>query len=212
LNSKYFCANRKKGAKKVNIECCFIDNAGEEKAIALEKVRITPETLAVIADHNERKIYVFKGRETTIRQKFAGARSASMKRMELGYNIKHIEEEEGIDDFFKPILQFLGGLKESLEEEVKLPKSTPRREKHIIKAMMETAPVENASCEYIFTVKNYYEIDSFSKDDLSKGKFELRTPEELPEELFPAEEYLPRFIVVKNEIVGVELWKKSKSC
>ncbi|MCK5298628.1 MAG: hypothetical protein KAJ76_06970, partial [Candidatus Heimdallarchaeota archaeon] len=63
----------------MNLECYFIDDEGEETLAKLEEARITPDSLVVIISHTHKQIYVFKGIETSIRQKFAGARSASMK-------------------------------------------------------------------------------------------------------------------------------------
>jgi len=196
--------------EKINIECFLIDNDGNEESVDLETIRITSDTLAVIVSHLDKYIYIFKGKNTSTRQKFAGARSASMKRLTFSFKIKHIEEEFGIDTSFKPILEYLGGIRTKLKDEVKFPKSASKKHKNVITAMIENAPIENSTCEFMFTISEYFEIDGFNKNDLSDGNFELIKPKVLPEHLFPADAYQPRFIVDNNKIVGMELWKKKK--
>ncbi|MCE7746008.1 MAG: hypothetical protein GPJ52_12820 [Candidatus Heimdallarchaeota archaeon] len=180
----------------MNLECYFIDDEGEETLAKLEEVRITTDSLAVIISHTHRQIFVFKGTETSIRQKFAGARSASMKRLNQGYKIQHIEQEFGIDDSFKPILEFLGGIKTQIVDYVKIPRNIPRK---------YTKTVET----YLLAVSNCFEIKGFSKNDLRKGKFELKETKGVPEKIFPFDKYIPRLLISENKIVGIEFWKKT---
>ena len=140
------------------LDCYFIDDEGEEAKIPLEKVRMTHKSLALIISHRDRLIYIFKGTKTTTRQKFAGARSASIKRLDLGYKIKHIEEESGIDESFNPILEFFGGIKTPLKREaVEVPNSTPRKHRQIVETMMELEPLEKATCECLLVVNDCFE-------------------------------------------------------
>ena len=193
----------------MKLECYFIDDEGEETLAKLEEVRITTDSLVIIISHTHRQIYVFKGTETSIRQKFAGARSASMKRLDRGYKIQHIEQEFGIDDSFKPILEFLGGIKTQSVEYVKIPRNTPRKYTKTVETMMALEPLEEATCEYLLAVSNCFEIKGFSKNDLRKGKFELKETKGVPEKIFPFNNYMPRLLISENKIVGIELWKKT---
>ena len=94
------------------IDCYDIDLEGEEHKIEFNDVKVTHKSLLIVVSHDTRMIYVFKGNEVTIVQKFASARLASQKRLQRGYNIRHVEEWEGIDEQFLPILELLGGMHE----------------------------------------------------------------------------------------------------
>ena len=119
------------------LEIYFIDNEGEEIKTEPSDVKLTHKSLAIIISHTDRRVYVFKGRKVTIVQKFASARRASALRLQHGYNITHVEEWEGIDQIFIPILEYLGGIVEDDEPEVVKPaapkptaKSDAAREHH----------------------------------------------------------------------------------
>ncbi len=99
------------------LECFLIDIEGEETKIEPDDMKLTHETLAIIMSHTHRCIYVFKGTKVTIVQKFASARRASAMRLQHGYKIRHVEEAEGIDEEFKPILTHLGGIVEGNVEQ-----------------------------------------------------------------------------------------------
>ena len=103
------------------LEIYFIDNEGEEIKTEPSDVKLTHKSLAIIISHTDRRVYVFKGRKVTIVQKFASARRASALRLQHGYNITHVEEWEGIDQIFIPVLEYLGGIVEDDEPEVAKP-------------------------------------------------------------------------------------------
>jgi hypothetical protein len=109
-----------KKVKKVStmlLECLVIDNEGEETKVEPDDMKFTHDTLAIIMSHTHRCIYIFKGLRVSIVQKFASARRASAMRLQHGYKIRHVEEAEGIDEEFKPILAHLGGIVEDENEE-----------------------------------------------------------------------------------------------
>jgi hypothetical protein len=106
------------------LECIYIDDDGVETEIDQEKAELKHDSLAIIISHDERMIYLFKGADVSIRQKFASARKASALRLKHGYNIKHVEETEGIDASFKPILDYLGGIKGGRKAKVPATKTT----------------------------------------------------------------------------------------
>lgn len=95
------------------IDCYEINLEGEEFKIEFNDVKVTHKSLLIVVSHDTRYIYVFKGNDVTIVQKFASARLASQKRLQRGYRIKHVEEWEGIDEDFLPILELLGGIQEN---------------------------------------------------------------------------------------------------
>ena len=99
------------------LEIYFIDEEGEEIKTEPSDVKLTHKSLAIIISHTDRRVFVFKGRKVTIVQKFASARRASALRLQHGYNITHVEEWEGIDQIFIPILEYLGGISEDEEPE-----------------------------------------------------------------------------------------------
>jgi hypothetical protein len=92
------------------LDIYIVDEEGEEIKVEPSDVKITHSTLAIIISHTVRCVYVFKGEKVSIVQKFASARKASALRLQHGYKIKHVEETEGIDEDFIPILNHLGGL------------------------------------------------------------------------------------------------------
>ncbi|NHK31945.1 MAG: hypothetical protein FK730_11375 [Asgard group archaeon] len=100
------------------LECLVIDNEGEETKVEPDDMKFTHDTLAIIMSHTNRCIYIFKGLKVSIVQKFASARRASAMRLQHGYKIRHVEEAEGIDEEFKPILAHLGGI---VEDEIEKP-------------------------------------------------------------------------------------------
>ncbi|HUT80150.1 MAG TPA: hypothetical protein VMZ29_03030 [Candidatus Bathyarchaeia archaeon] len=95
---------------------------GEELKVESGDMKTNSKTCAIIVSHTHHCIYVFKGAKISIVQKFAVARRASAMRLQQGYRIKHIEQEEGIDEEFLPILDFLGGLQADATE---TPKEAP---------------------------------------------------------------------------------------
>lgn len=297
------------------LDCYFIDDDGVETKVDPKNARVTHDSLIIIVSHTERKIYLFKGNQTSIRQKFAAARNASGKRLKLGYKIKHIEESEGIDDDFKPVLEFLGGMVEGssaqkktkppsekkdksplkvktleelkgkkqvappkkeeakeievdyknrtytieadiTEDELKSKRGIPRKVKEevadrlgytiykkkkaksktrsktktkrttkpasspdiegapvelnkVIETMISLDPPEESICDYLLVGDDLYIILGDSKQDLRKGEFKLERVSNLPEGVFPAENYFPRILVSKNKILGIELWKRT---
>ena len=109
------------------LECLVIDNEGEETKVEPDDMKIKHDTLAIIMSHTHRCIYVFKGIKVSIVQKFASARRASAMRLQHGYKIRHVEEAEGIDEEFIPILDYLGGIVEG-DTEVAVEKTQPVKE------------------------------------------------------------------------------------
>ncbi|MBD3191972.1 MAG: hypothetical protein GF308_15095 [Candidatus Heimdallarchaeota archaeon] len=305
------------------LDCYFIDDDGVETKVEPKEAKVTHNSMIIIISHTERKIYLFKGNQTSIRQKFAAARTASGKRLKLGYKIKHIEETEGIDDDFKPVLDFLGGIVEDsgskkrtrpppkkkakstlkvktleelkeekqtvpkkkgkerkkqtqlpkeieidykdrtytfetdiTEDELKSKRGIPRKVKEelaeklgytiykkktskskkssktkntsktkppsspviegapvelekVLETMVNLDPPEKAICDYLLVGDDLYIILGDSKQDLRKGEFKLERVSNLPEGVFPAENYFPRILVSKNKILGIELWKRT---
>jgi hypothetical protein len=128
-----------KKVKKVStmlLECLVIDNEGEETKVEPDDMKLTHDTLAIIMSHTHRCIYIFKGLKVSIVQKFASARRASAMRLQHGYKIRHVEEAEGIDEEFKPIMAHLGGIVEGdIEEPVE--KTQPVKE---VKKPVEEKP------------------------------------------------------------------------
>ncbi|MBN1329221.1 MAG: hypothetical protein JXA54_07085 [Candidatus Heimdallarchaeota archaeon] len=115
---------------------------GEEIKVESGDMKINNKTCAIIVSHTHRCIYVFKGSKISIVQKFAVARRASAVRLQQGYRIRHIEQIEGIDEEFQPILDFLGGLHEDIEV---IPKETPVKievKKESIQPKLEATPIE----------------------------------------------------------------------
>ncbi len=94
------------------LDCYEVNLEGEEFKVEFNDVKVTHKSLLIVVSHDTRYIYVFKGNDVTIVQKFASARLASQKRLQRGYRIKHVEEWEGIDEDFLPILELLGGMQE----------------------------------------------------------------------------------------------------
>jgi hypothetical protein len=101
------------------LECKIIDDEGSILEVENEDVQLTHNSTVIIIAHDNRKIYLFKGKDVSLVQKFSSAREASRFRLQHGYNIKHIEESEGIDDEFVPIMEFLGGIAEGEKKEEK---------------------------------------------------------------------------------------------
>ena len=99
------------------LECYLVDNEGEEFLTEPADLKLTHKTLAIIISHTDRRIFVFKGNKVSIVQKFASARKASALRLQHGYNTTHIEEDDGIDQIFVPVFEYLGGVVEDDDPE-----------------------------------------------------------------------------------------------
>ncbi|MHA1442970.1 MAG: hypothetical protein ACTSPK_14085 [Candidatus Heimdallarchaeota archaeon] len=108
------------------LEIYFIDVEGEEIKTEPSDVKLTHKSLAIIISHTDRRVYVFKGRKVTIVQKFASARRASALRLQHGYNITHVEEWEGIDQIFIPVLEYLGGIVDDGESDEAAKPAAPK--------------------------------------------------------------------------------------
>ena len=94
------------------IDCYDVDEEGEERKVEFNDVKVTHKSCLIIVSHSTRYIYVFKGNNVTIVQKFASARIASQMRLQQGYRIKHEEEWEGLGADFLEILELLGGFQD----------------------------------------------------------------------------------------------------
>ena len=125
------------------LECYNIDSEGEATQVEPEDITVTSDSLMIILNHTTRYVYVFKGKNVSIVQKFSSARTASQMRLQHGYRIKHVEETEGIDADFVPILEFLGGLQGANEQAAAKP-SEPKPQPKIetIKTVSKPKPVE----------------------------------------------------------------------
>ncbi|MHA1124579.1 MAG: hypothetical protein ACTSO7_05010 [Candidatus Heimdallarchaeota archaeon] len=108
------------------LEIYFIDEEGEEIKTEPSDVTLTHKSLAIIISHTDRRVFVFKGRKVTIVQKFASARRASALRLQHGYNITHVEEWEGIDQIFIPVLDYLGGIVDDGEPDEAVKPAAPK--------------------------------------------------------------------------------------
>jgi hypothetical protein len=135
-----------KNVKKVStmlLECLVIDNEGEETKVEPDDMKLTHDTLAIIMSHTHRCIYIFKGLKVSIVQKFASARRASAMRLQHGYKIRHVEEAEGIDEEFKPILAHLGGIAEGdIEEPVETTQPVEKVEKPVEEKPKTPEPIK----------------------------------------------------------------------
>ncbi|MHA1879845.1 MAG: hypothetical protein ACTSYG_05565 [Candidatus Heimdallarchaeota archaeon] len=110
------------------IELYEITEDGEDIQIDPNDVKVTHDSLLIVVSFDSRRIYLFKGSNVSIVQKFASARKASALRLQKGgYPIIHIEEAEGIDEEFKPILEYLGGIvdEEEKEKSIEQPRNPP---------------------------------------------------------------------------------------
>lgn len=241
------------------LDCYEVNLEGEEFKVEFNDVKVTHKSLLIVVSHDTRYIYVFKGNEVTIVQKFASARLASQKRLQRGYRIKHVEEWEGIDEDFLPILELLGGIqedngggaaaekavtpkpqkitvsslgnpdvimlsktkdkpakteakpapKELTKEEIAfMTKEMPAKLVKVIKTMVTLEPPENSECDYILVTPKLYILLGDDKKDMRYGKFRVEELSTLPEGVFPAENYYPRILVVKNKVIGVEFWAR----
>ncbi len=124
------------------LDCYAMTDDGEEIKVETGDMKINSKTCAIIVSHTDHCIYVFKGSKISIVQKFAVARRASAMRLQQGYRIKHIEQEDGIDEDFLPILDFLGGLQ---EDEKEAPKQAPAKvepKKETTQVQSKTTPEE----------------------------------------------------------------------
>ena len=74
------------------LECHYIDEEGGIAEIEPKSVKLTQKTCPIIVSHDNRCIYLFKGNEVSIVQKFQSARTGSQMRLQQGYKIKHIED------------------------------------------------------------------------------------------------------------------------
>ncbi|MFW9921993.1 MAG: hypothetical protein ACFFDW_01765 [Candidatus Thorarchaeota archaeon] len=121
------------------LDCYHVNDEGEATKTEANDLKLTHSTVAIIVSHTHHCIYVFKGKDISIVQKFSSARTASQMRLQQGYKIKHIEETEGIDDEFIPIMDFLGGLhnseptqpKKVIEEPARLTQKPPMKEENV---------------------------------------------------------------------------------
>ncbi|MEA2070580.1 MAG: hypothetical protein U9O98_04745 [Asgard group archaeon] len=124
------------------LECYFVDDDGVKTKVEPADVELTSDSLLIVVSHDDHYIYLFKGSDVSIRKKFASARIASGMRLQQGYKIKHIEENEGIDESFQPILDFLGGLKAGEQKELKPVKKSPAKK---VSPKTSAAPPKAAS-------------------------------------------------------------------
>ena len=120
------------------LECQYVDEDGGIIEVKPDDVKLTQKTCAIIVSHDNRCIYLFKGNEVSIVQKFQSARTGSQMRLQQGYKIKHVEDiDQGIPDDFEPIMDFFGGLQGASEAPIKT-ETAPTQQKP--KPVEKTAP------------------------------------------------------------------------
>jgi hypothetical protein len=198
------------------LECLMINKEGEEIATEPDDAIIRDASVAIILYHKERIIYIFKGKKSSIRKKFAAARLASTKRLQLAYNIKHIDAVEGIDDEFLPILELLGGIQS--KEQKKAPIYNPKKDelpaktqKVVALSRSQSPPNMNEEmlCTHLFVVSNGYKVRGVTKEDMRTGEFRLeKITAGHSDDAFNGTAYVPRLLIENGKIVGFELWKK----
>ncbi|MBK5113254.1 MAG: hypothetical protein KGD59_13035 [Candidatus Heimdallarchaeota archaeon] len=91
------------------LDVYLIDKEGEDIQVEPSDVKLTSSTLVIVVSHDDHITYVFKGAKVSVVQKFASARKAAALRLQHAYKTRHVEETEGIDDVFIPIMEYLGG-------------------------------------------------------------------------------------------------------
>ena len=111
---------------KMLLDCYIIDEEGEDIKVETSDVKLTSSSLVIVVSHTHHINYVFKGAKVSIVQKFASARKASALRLQHAYKTKHVEETEGIDQEFIPIMEFLGGFHGD-SEPAEIPKPAPTK-------------------------------------------------------------------------------------
>ncbi|MGC9780346.1 MAG: hypothetical protein HZR80_13955 [Candidatus Heimdallarchaeota archaeon] len=104
------------------VECYLVDEEGGENKVEPSELKITHKTLLIIVHHDDHYIYVFKGANVSIVQKFASARRASGMRLQHGYKIRHIEEAEGMTEADLELLAHFGGIIDDAGAPVKVAK------------------------------------------------------------------------------------------
>ncbi|NPE06694.1 MAG: hypothetical protein GNW80_00290 [Asgard group archaeon] len=112
--------------KKMLLDCYIIDEEGEDIKVETSEVKLTSSSLVIVVSHTHHINYIFKGAKVSIVQKFASARKASALRLQHAYKTKHVEETEGIDQEFIPIMEFLGGFHGDAEP-AEIPKPAPTK-------------------------------------------------------------------------------------
>ncbi len=108
------------------LDCYIIDEEGEDIKVETSDIKLTSSSLVIVVSHTNHINYIFKGAKVSIVQKFASARKASALRLQHAYKTKHVEETEGIDQEFIPIMEFLGGFHGDAEP-AETPKPAPTK-------------------------------------------------------------------------------------
>jgi len=107
------------------LDVYLINGEGEDTKVEPSDVKLTSSTLAIVVSHTDHITYVFKGAKVSVVQKFASARKAAALRLQHAYKTRHVEETEGIDQVFIPIMNFLGGYDGVDAETEEISKSAP---------------------------------------------------------------------------------------
>ena len=177
------------------LECQYVDEDGGIIEVKPDKVKLTQKTCAIIVSHDNRCIYLFKGNEVSIVQKFQSARTGSQMRLQQGYKIKHIEEiEQGIPEDFVPIMDFFGGLQGASEAPVKaetvLPKPIPKPTEKT------TPPVQKTPNAETKPVEKTAKVEAPKKVEVDESKI----PEDVP----------PKLMKIVTGMMGQESPKNSQ--
>jgi len=168
-----------KNVREMLLELYQINEDGEDVKVEPDDLKITHKTLVIVVSHDTRYVYVFKGSKVSIVQKFASARKASALRLQKGYRIKHVEETEGIDEDFLPILEYLGGI---IEDEVENPTTEKSKGTTTQKKQLKptSAPKKPEPQKKATTVKKTTKKKATTTTKKTKG---LPAPEEMPPKL-----------------------------
>ncbi len=214
----------------------LIEATGEMKELDNVEHALDSSNVLIVVSHIQKKVFTWIGGKAAIQAKFACARESSKVRMELGYRIANLEEQDVSEDFVSALNETASSPKpkEAVKpspkkvEKVEEIKETPVEQKPKTSSpkASPSPPISQSMGLDLIDIKDTLKllsslptVDTKERDYVIIGDRLIIAPatisdedevdfmDSLPDGAFLAENYVPRLYLSDGKIVAVEFWR-----
>ncbi len=179
--------------------------------------------------------YIWVGPNAGLSKKFVAAREGRSKRMESGYPIVHVQNDNAETKFEEDYKKFLEQVKGKTDSSTTTRSAKPKRSTS--KATTKKAEISSRAVkqepvmlieaekedldpyEVLRKLNELSPIEGMIRDYViiynrvaiisdDNGNQKIEFVEELPEGAFFSPHYVPRLLISNNKVIGMELWRK----
>ena len=175
--------------------------------------------------------FIWVGPNAGMAKKFVAAREGRAKRMESGFPIVHVQNDNAEAKFEEDYKKLLEQLKGKQETSAPIKKTSPPKTNkkettknietlsnrkneqkvtpenkvdpyEVLKRLNDLSPIEGMIRDYVII---HNKVAIIVEDE---GKQKIEFVEELPEGAFFSPHYVPRLLISDNKVIGMELWRR----